>query len=122
MEIVTKIRHERQKKGYSQEYMAGQMGICTKTYRNIENGVSKIDIKRLADITEILEIELFDLINTKQQNTIYNYNGNTCEIPVQKYQSNHKVNELYGMLLKEKDARIGLLEARLIRVLADQDK
>ena len=59
---ILRIRSIREAKGYTQEYMAEMLDICQSTYANLESGKSSMSIERLIAIAEILETDLFDLV------------------------------------------------------------
>ncbi len=71
---VFRIRKRRNEMQYSQEYMASKLGISQPAYANLENEETKINIKRLEKIAEILEIEIADLIDGNT--TVNNFNNN----------------------------------------------
>ena len=111
MEIRFKIRKKREEKGYSQDYMAIQLGITQKTYWRLENGQSKIDLERLQNISKILEIDPLKLISFDEKNTLNNNDqkrGNAANIFIHAY--SEKERHLYESLVNEKDARIKHLE------------
>ncbi len=113
MEIGSKIKQVRVNRGYSQEYMALQMGINAKTYGKLETSMSKITLDRLADISKILEIEPLDLIASDEKYSFNNYENNNCEIINQNNGCTKKESELYEKLLKEKETVIELLRSKL---------
>lgn len=51
------IRFERIKKGYTQDYMAIQLGIEQRTYSKLENGHIKLSVQRLKRIAKILQVK-----------------------------------------------------------------
>ncbi|MCD4747443.1 MAG: helix-turn-helix domain-containing protein [Bacteroidales bacterium] len=63
MNTCTKIRKKRTEKGFSQDYMAIQLGVSQKTYGRLENGESKIDIEKIANLANILETNPIELLN-----------------------------------------------------------
>jgi len=73
-----KIRHFRQQKDYSQEYMARELGLTQTSYSKIEKNASEASLDRLHKIAEILEVKLGDLLNTSGSNFYMhdNYNAN----------------------------------------------
>ncbi len=73
--IAYKIKKIRINKGFSQEDMAGKLNISQSAYAKIENGITKIDLERLADITRILKLDLQDLLNVEELKT-NNYTNN----------------------------------------------
>lgn len=56
--IAYRIRKLRESKDYSQENMAGELGISTSAYSKIERGVTDPSIGRIAEIAKILEVEI----------------------------------------------------------------
>lgn len=54
LKIYDTIRFLRQYKGYSQEYMAEQIGIDAVTYGRVETGKIKLTVERLYDISVVL--------------------------------------------------------------------
>lgn len=60
--VAAKIRKIRESKSYSQDYLAAKLGISQNAYSKIELGYSNITISRLIGISEILEMDLVDLI------------------------------------------------------------
>jgi len=102
MDIGVKIRSLRQEKGYSQDYMAFQMGISIKTFRNIENGKSKIDLERLAILTQILEVPFHTLVYEDSNLSFYNS------------EMDDKFMEFYHDLLKNKEFLIKIFEGRIL--------
>lgn len=65
MKYLSNLRIIREKKGYSQEYMAYVIGISYGTYHNIEKGKSNIKMSILIQCAEILEVHLFELLHEK---------------------------------------------------------
>lgn len=66
-----KIRTLREVKGYSQDFMAEKMNISQKTYSRIESGQVKLDIERLYQISELLEVEPSALLDN--ETNVFNY-------------------------------------------------
>lgn len=50
------IRKIREIKGYSQEYLAKELGVSIKTYSRVESGQSRLPVSRLDKISEILDV------------------------------------------------------------------
>lgn len=64
--VLQNIRKTREYKNYTQEYLAIQLGIDTKSYSNIENGISKLSIDRLLKIADVLEAPPESFLNPSQ--------------------------------------------------------
>jgi len=75
LEISKKIRFFRDQKDYTQEYMALKLGMAQNSYSKIENNPDSIPLKRLEEICQILEINLKDLIDSKESSVYFNNNN-----------------------------------------------
>lgn len=58
-----KIRIERTKKGFSQEYVGQKLGLSQIVISNIESGKRKPDIEEILKLSEILEVSPTELID-----------------------------------------------------------
>lgn len=67
MTIGDKIRILREMKGYSQEYMAEQVGMSQTGYSKIERDETDIAFSRLEQIANILEVKPQDLITLDEK-------------------------------------------------------
>ncbi len=61
--ILATLRLQRIKKGYSQEYIGDQLGLSQYAYHKIENGKTKLQVKCLLELCEVLETEIQDLVD-----------------------------------------------------------
>ncbi len=68
-EILTKIRSKRLEKNYSQTYLASRLKISQSYYAKIENGITKLTVDELIEISEILNIDLSELFSQKTTST-----------------------------------------------------
>lgn len=59
----TKIRKHRTEKGYTQEFMANQLGISQNAYYKIESGQTQVKVQTLEQIADILEVDRVKLLN-----------------------------------------------------------
>ncbi len=57
------IRACREAHGYSQEYMSAMLDLSQSTYASLEAGKTKINVDRLFEIVEILDIDIHHLID-----------------------------------------------------------
>jgi transcriptional regulator with XRE-family HTH domain len=88
MKIGDNIREIREKeKGLKKEDVAKALGITTKAYSNIENNVSDITLKRLLEISEILECTPEYILNYQEKATYTNHFNN--------YEGNQGVNIMF---------------------------
>jgi transcriptional regulator with XRE-family HTH domain len=62
-ELVYKIRKIRQSKDLTQEQMAFELNISQNVYSRLERGEIKITIKRLLEISKVLDVYVSDLLD-----------------------------------------------------------
>ncbi len=55
--MLTKVKTERVKKGYSQEYLASILNISQSSYNKLENGKVEITLSTLFKIISILGLD-----------------------------------------------------------------
>lgn len=60
--VALNIRSGREARGYSQDYMAAMLEICQSSYANLELGKTNLSIDRLLRISEILDLDIHQLI------------------------------------------------------------
>jgi len=65
-EIAANIRHKREFRNYTQEYLALKLNISQNAYSKIELGYTKITVERLFQIADILEFDVAELINPEE--------------------------------------------------------
>lgn len=61
-EIHLRIKSIRQSLGFSQDYVASQIGISQNAYSRVELGVAKLSIDRMLKIAFILGVSPIDLL------------------------------------------------------------
>ena len=59
----SKIRKFRTEKGYTQEFMANQLGISQNAYHKIESGQTQVKAQTLEQIADVLEVDRTKLLN-----------------------------------------------------------
>jgi transcriptional regulator with XRE-family HTH domain len=69
--IVSNIRKVREFRNYTQDYLAAKLQISQNAYSKIELGYSSITLGRLINIAEILEVELADLVDIKNDDLLW---------------------------------------------------
>ena len=112
------IRKLREKRGFSQEYMAAKLGVAQASYARMENAETKITIERLGKIAELLETditELFDssrLVVQSQTNNegAYGNHGYVENLHIEHKETYEKLIAQYEQRLKDKDEQIALLK------------
>ena len=63
--IAANIRHKREHRNYTQEYLAAKLDISQNAYSKIELGYTKITIERLFQIADALEYDVVELLTIK---------------------------------------------------------
>lgn len=103
------IRKAREKKGFSQDYMANVLEISQASYARLENEDTKITVERLYKIAEILDSSIIDFFDVDKI-IIQNQTNNDGSFGNGYVQNLHIENkEIYEKLLKSKDEQIALL-------------
>lgn len=65
--VALNIRSCRESRGYSQDYMAEMLHICQSSYANIELGKTSLSLERLMQIAEILNADIYSLMEEKKK-------------------------------------------------------
>ena len=81
--IAYRIRKLRESKDYSQENMAGELGISTSAYSKIERGVTDPSIGRITEIAKILEVNITYFFKNKSIQTGQMMQSNLMVLPQQ---------------------------------------
>jgi transcriptional regulator with XRE-family HTH domain len=72
-EVYKTIKNFRELKNITRESMADALNITVSGYSKIERGETDIQLSRLYKIAEILNVELYQLLNFKLS-TVFNFN------------------------------------------------
>ena len=76
-----KIREIRKSKGFSQQFMSKHLKISQVSYSKIENNKTQLNWSKLSKIAEILDLNVWDLIdNTKEISEIQSNNKLPYEV------------------------------------------
>lgn len=73
---IKKLREER---GYSQDYVAGCLGITKNAYQKLERGANGAKIETLIDIAEMFDTTLDYIVIGKRNETVEDMIGNLDE-------------------------------------------
>ena len=103
--IGNKIRKIRELRGFSQEYVAGKLHISQKQLSLLELDKIKVDLRRIEDISTILEVDPMFLLSF-DENQIFN----NC-----KQSGNFFYSNVYG-----NDISPDKLKDEIINVLKDE--
>ena len=111
--IGAKLKKIREQKRFSQKDIAVILGISQKTYSNIESDKSKIGIKQLAKLSEILNFDLFVLLQEYGITLNQSYNNF--------FDKNNMamINDYHNKLIKQMELRLQEKD-EIIRLLKEQ--
>lgn len=117
--IAPSIKRRRIQLGYTQKQMSEKIHLSEKAWQNIENGVTKLDLERINQIAEILEIPLVDLINSQESFYIHqvtnesNHVGFSAKEVIIHTDVKDSEREMYKSVIVDKDEQIKLLREEL---------
>jgi len=116
MQIHEKIKVMRLCKNLSQEEVAEKLGYSVNGYSKIERGDTDIKLDKLSKISEILGIELNQLLGLNDKN-IFSFIDNfpqssSCNIYLTETQCVHEL-EKARLLLQERDKEISYLKQEI---------
>lgn len=126
-----KIRLLREMHNWSQEEMAERIHMSKNGYAKIERGESKLNLDRLAQIAQVFDMDLIELMNISKKGLVYLYsennNGVQCDSYYQGAEALAAENEKLQLvlahkdeLLAQKDKEIALLQALLNALQPDK--
>lgn len=100
--IGSKVRQLRELKGFSQEYIASQLGVSQRAYSKLENNETRLDWNKLTKIAEVLEMNPTDIVSF-DDNLIFN----NCN---QSGKFERFINQIPEKLIEQYEQRISHLE------------
>jgi transcriptional regulator with XRE-family HTH domain len=117
MEVHEKIRFLRESKDWSQEDMAGKLNMSVSGYSKIERGETKIALSKLKKVSEILGIDVMELMSLGEKNIYFanigdSNNGNIISSPAELALENQKQK----LIIELKDKELAM-QAREIAYL-----
>ncbi len=74
--ILVKIRTERSRKGYSQDYMASRLKISQSSYNKLENGNTALTLGLFMEINLILDLDITETISLNPLLTVLKIDKN----------------------------------------------
>jgi transcriptional regulator with XRE-family HTH domain len=133
MEVHEKIRFLRESKDWSQEDMAGKLNMSVSGYSKIERGETKIALSKLKKVSEILGIDVMELMSLGEKNIYFvnigdSNNGNIISSPAelalenqkQKLIIDTKTKELDFLKEKIEDLKIQIAQLQKINLLLEK--
>ncbi|GET25063.1 helix-turn-helix domain-containing protein [Prolixibacter sp. NT017] len=108
------IKKRRELKGFRQQDMADKLSMNIRTYQNLENGETKLDLERLEQIAEILETNMEELLKPEgyyiHQEIQKGGNGPGVNFGSENTYNYGIEKEIVDKLLEAKDNEIELLK------------
>ncbi|MAC96414.1 MAG: transcriptional regulator [Flavobacteriales bacterium] len=96
-QVIDNIIQKRKKKGWTHENMALELGLSPAAYHKIESQTTKLSLKRLLEICEVLEVEIAELFGFSTHK-IYNqeFRDNSANKLINNiYHDNRELTERY---------------------------
>lgn len=108
------MRILRETNGYTQEYIASELGINQNTYSKLEAGQTRLTVERVRKLAEIYKVDP-DYFFSKDVSVInYNTGEHSHGGPIHTYNScDSTVKKLYEQILYEKEEKLKLLQSEL---------
>ena len=100
MQTHEKIRSMREQCNWTQEDMAEKLNMSISGYSKIERGETKVNLQRLQQIAEVLNINIFDLIPQREGHVCLINEGNNYQGTFS--DQSHKVDKL-NLIIQYKD-------------------
>ena len=113
MEIGNKIKKVRELRNFTQEYVAQELGITQESYSRIESNKASLTIQRLDKISDILQVNVFDLLSFDEKYVFQESFQN------QQHSSNYfgskeaKKDDLYERIIEQQKTEIDFLRKLL---------
>lgn len=101
-QLGNKIRQLRELKGFSQEYIASELGISQRAYSKLEMNQTRLDWMKITKIAQILDMDPMDMISF-DDNLIFN----NC---TQSGKFEQFINQIPDKLIEQYELRILNLE------------
>ena len=111
MKVGYKIRKLRELKGFSQEYMALQLGMSQNNYSKIELGKISPNLERIDAIAQIIGIDPVKIIEFDENTIFNNHNqegGNSANYIIQEY--SEKMEKVYLEQIQQLKEQVALLK------------
>jgi len=111
--IGTKIKHVRELRNYTQEFMAEMLEVSQSTYARYEKDDGDLTISKLKKIAEILDMKIEDLINFTDKYIFNNYTSNQAN-------QGYIINQFSANEKKLYEDKIRLLEDKINYIQHDK--
>ena len=117
MTIGNRIRQARNRKGYSQEYVAEHLQLSQGGYRKIETDEVRLKVDALLVLARLLEVEVTQLLYGKEDQPFSGRPGQALQEPPatpSAPDAGHTERDLLRQLLESKEAHL-LTQQQLLR-------
>lgn len=109
-----KIREFRKRKGLNQRDVAAELSMSQSAYAKIENGNTALDVKRLLQLSEFLEVPISDFLPQQKEQTIQlNTHNNDCYQVEHFYADGRELLKIKDDQLKQMQSEIDFLRKKL---------
>lgn len=116
--IVKKIRQYREALNYTQEFIAHKLSISQPAYAKLEKGTTRMDLERLFQISNILNIGFEELLEINKTN---NHISSDYEFLENLYKDNNKNTQKLLLQLENENNRLLKENTRLQKLLQKGD-
>lgn len=117
MNYHLKIKHLRELRNYTQEYIGHVLGLSQRAYSAIENGKTQLTIERLHEICQILNVSIADVLELESKTTYNNnFNNHATENKgslVFRQDDVEEIKNIYERIIKGKDDEIQFLRTQM---------
>ncbi len=116
--VGKKVRKIRELKGFTQEYLADQLGMSQRAYSKLERDEVKMSWDKIVAISKTLEVRPEDLV-TFNEETIFNFNSQSGG---QSGKIENLIIQIPEKLIEQYESRISELqeEVRFLRGLVNK--
>ncbi|MDM1060837.1 helix-turn-helix domain-containing protein [Myroides odoratimimus] len=125
MSVVSNIKRYREAKNFTQSYMAEQLDISQNTYSKLESGTIKLSVDRLEQISNILNVQIEDILSSSDEQHFNFHNSNIDKfygyIENMKEDNKELLNTTIG-ILNEQVNYLRKENERLINLLSEKRK
>ncbi len=104
--IGERIKHIREGRNYTQQFLASKLNISQKAYSKIEAGEIRLTVENLLKIAEVLETSINNILETDGSAVYNNFSTHNGEGIVIHKTGTEKLHELYEKIIASKDEEI----------------
>lgn len=126
IKVGERIKHLREQRNYSQEYLASKLNISQRAYSKVETGETKLSVDNLLKIAETLETSINNILGVDGNNVFNNtFTITAGDGMVIHKTASDKIGELYEKIISAKDDEIKRLVQQnetLLRSLEEKTK